>query len=107
MELKVFTRRWGHDDVYRVERTATGWHIDHIAIGGDCDKTGAPYLFENLDHDSVNYPEDLGQYMEFLWNKAEELGMSDEQIQEQLDDLGRWISESERGSPGGIFKEYK
>ncbi len=107
MELRVFTGRWGHDDVYFVERTADGWYIDHIVIGGNCDKTGAPYLFKNLDQDSVIYREDLRSYMEFLWNKAEELDMTEDQIQEQLDIIGQWISQSEKVSLGGIFKECK
>ena len=38
--FRVFTRRWGHDDTYKVIRTKDGWDISHIAIGGPCDKSG-------------------------------------------------------------------
>lgn len=107
MTLEVFSRRWDHPDRYRVKRTATGWNIAHISIAGECDKAGAPYLFENLDHDSINYPADLGGYMEFLWDEADSRQMTEHDIQQRLDELGQWIQGVERSSPGGFWSSYK
>ena len=104
MELEVYSRRFGHPDLYQISRTDTGWHVRHQRIEGDCDKTGAPYLFKCLDQDGINYPHDLGGYMEFLWCKSAD--MSEEEIQEQLDLLGKWIESTEKASPVGFFSEY-
>jgi hypothetical protein len=109
MKLEVFSHRWGRIDTYTIERTATGWKVFGLIrmTEGDCDKTGAPSLFENLDHDSINYPKDLGGYMEWLWQQAEDRKMSEAEIQENLDMLGKWIQTVEKSSPrGGIWESY-
>lgn len=107
MYLEVYSRRWGHPDKYHVDRTATGWRIDHLSITGDCDKEGKPYLFENLDHDSIDYPAGLGGYLAFLWDQAEAQKMTDAQIQERLEELGQWIQTVEQHAPQGIWSDYK
>jgi hypothetical protein len=78
-----------------------------MATVGDCDKSGRPHLFKDLEHDSINYPEGLGGYMEWLWDKAQAQSMNDNQIQQQFDILGSWIQEVERLSPKGIWSNYK
>ena len=107
MNLVVYSRRQGHNDTYRIAKTPSGWEVHHIAIGGACDKQGQPYLFENLDHDSINYPADLGGYMEFLWNEADAKGWSDADIQPYLDIIGTWIQQVEKSSPGGLWDSFK
>ncbi len=107
MDLQVFSKRRGHNDTYRIRRTGTGWNIAFIAIGGDCDKSGKPYLFANLEQDDINYPHDLGGYMEYLWDKAEEEGMSDDQIQEHLNELSEWLIVVQNSSPEGLWSNYK
>jgi hypothetical protein len=105
--LRVYSRRWGHPDLYRIRKTDTGWHISHIVIGVDCDTKGQPYLFKNLVHDSVNYPADLGGYMDYLWRQAHTHSWTEKQIQPKLNALGRWISKIEFDSPKGIFEAYR
>jgi integron cassette protein len=105
--FKVFSRRWGHEDAYRVKRTTTGWHISHISIGGSCDKSGRPFLFENLRHDSIDYPSTLGDRMEWLWEKTQDLGLSAEAVQQELNKLADWVSKTEKSSPNdGIWAGY-
>jgi hypothetical protein len=106
-EIKIYSRRWGHYDTYNVKRTISGWIIGNIAISGSCDKTGKPYLFENLNHDLINYPEELPGYFEWLWEKASEEGLSHEKVQESLNILGEWISDCEKKSPKGIWSTFK
>lgn len=36
--MKVFSRRWGHEDKYEVKRTDTAWNFRHDERGGDSDK---------------------------------------------------------------------
>jgi hypothetical protein len=106
-EMKIYTRRWGHYDTYKVKRTINGWIIGNLAISGSCDKTGKPYLYANLDHDSINYPEELPGYIEWLWEQASEEGLSHEKVQESLNVLGEWISDCEKKSPKGIWEAFK
>jgi hypothetical protein len=107
MRLTVFSRRWGHNDSYNVEITNTGWEISHVAIGGACDSFGKPYLFGNLNHDSINYPEDLGGYMDWLWRQAKSQNMDETQIQRHLDELGAWIQSTEQNTPRGLWQQFK
>jgi len=105
--FRVFSKRWGHDDNYTVKRTSEGWAVSHIAIGGPCDKGGRPFLFENLRQDSIQFPEGLDGWMEWLWTKAAEDGLSAEQVQAGLQQLADWVSATERNAPcGGIWEGY-
>lgn len=107
-KLVVFSRRWGHNDAYLVNRTADGWYIEFGVRKGNCDKTGAPYLFEILNNDSINYPADLGGYMEWLWEQAEERHLSDKEIQSYLNNLGKWIQKIEKSTPKRkLWDRYK
>jgi hypothetical protein len=106
VRFEVFSRRWGHNDSYRVERTEEGWTISYHAIGGPCDPTGEPYLYDNLRQDGINYPADLGSYLAWLWERAKTENLSDDEIQKYLDQLGQWIQITERNTPGGIFEAY-
>lgn len=106
MKLPIYTRRLSHIESYSVEKLPDGWEIHKPGIGGKCDKTGEPYLFENLRQDLVNYPVMLGSYMEFLWQKAEAENLSDEEIQKYLDTLGSWLEQVEKLSPEGLRREY-
>lgn len=103
----VYTRRWNGVDTYQVTRTESGWDVSHISISGPCDKAGRPVLYANLDQDSVNYPEELPGYMEWLWEQAAERGLTSEEVQASLKQLADWISVCERHSPTGIFEAYK
>lgn len=107
MNLTVYSRRWGHDDTYTVEITNTGWNISHVAHSGDCDSFGKPYLFTILDHDSINYPEELGGYMDWLWRTANEQNMDETEIQKHLDELGAWIQTTEKSTPRGLWQQFK
>lgn len=102
--MKIYVRRWSGEDTYRIKRTESGWHVEYLGIGGDCDKTGSPYLFMNLDHDGVCYPAQLGEFMEWLWDKAAEKGLKENEVQEAINQIGTWISLCEEHMPKGIFQ---
>jgi hypothetical protein len=99
--FNVFSRRWGSEDHYRVKRISTGWLIEHISIGGECDKTGRPFLYDNFKQDSINWPIGLPNALATLWDYAEQHGLTDEQLQPHLDKLGQWVTNCERGRPTG------
>jgi hypothetical protein len=103
----VYSRRWGRDDTYRLTRTADGWAIRHMAIGGPCDRGGDPFLFQNFRQDAIQYPEGLDGWMEWLWNQASERGLTAAQVQEGLQQIADWVSNTERNAPsGGIWEGY-
>ncbi len=106
-EVQIYSRRWGHVDSYTVIRNEKGWTISHFGTGGQSDKTGNPYLFKILNHDSINFPEELPGYMEWLWQRAEEDGLTHEEVQDALNELTTWINLCEQNSPRGIWKGFK
>lgn len=106
-KFRVYTRRWGHDDVYRMKRTSAGWEIHSMGPDKICHKNGSPELFRLLEHDLVNYPKALPDYVEYLWSQAESQGLSAVEVQKALDDLGKWVSICERNSPSGVFRGLK
>lgn len=89
--FRFFCPRVNHDDTYRLNIHEEGWHVDHISIGGKCDKRADPYLYRNLDHDHVQYPSGLGFEMELLFEHARDKTLPDEEIQRRLDELARWV----------------
>ena len=102
-KLDIYTRRWGHKDCYTIKRTESGWHISFLSYSGDCTKDGYPILYAALDHDGVCYPKQTNLFLEWLWDKAHEDGLTKEQVQEALNNIGQWISDCEKSAPKGIF----
>ncbi len=111
MVLRVYNSRFGHNDDYDITRTSDGWRIEHSADSddhsGECNTRGEPLLYRHLKHDSINYPAALGGYLDFLWRKATEHDMDEEQMQEALDLISQWLQTIEQSKPAGIFAEYR
>jgi len=110
--VQIFSRRWNHTDNYRFVRTPTGWTIKqshNVDVGRDGLVGGKPGtgLFDFLDHDSINYPEELPGYLEWLWERAAEDGLSAAKVQAALKQLATWVNTLEKSSPKGIFRGYK
>jgi hypothetical protein len=112
-EFSVFSRRWNHDDSYQVKRTKSGWAFTHMmgpittAKDGRVAGKAESGLFGMLDHDSINYPEELPGYLDWLWERAAEDGLTHEEVQDGLTTLANWVSLVEKNSPAGIFKSFK
>lgn len=105
-EFHVYSRRWGHDDVYKLTRTENGWHFQFAGYG-ECDKGGNPYLFKSLEHDLIFYPNGLDGHFEWLWKQAHENGLSKEQVQEAINELASWVSKTEKDTPcTGVWAGY-
>jgi len=98
--LRVYSNRWGHEDVYRIWKTDTGWEIKHLAINGPAKPSGETTLFSNLKQDYISYPYNLGDLMECLWEQINAGDISAPgEVQEKLNDIGQWISICERNTP--------
>lgn len=97
LKFKVFSRRWGHDDIYTVERRTDGWYASHIAESGTSEKDGTGALLKNLKHDLISFPEEGIKYaLNQLWNMADEREMSVDELQIKLQEIADWISEVEK-----------
>lgn len=103
-QFRVFSRRWRRHDTYRVTRTAGGWNIRHMTIGGDGNKRGEPALFASFRQDSIQYPRGIGDYFEWLWDQARDQGLDAAAVQAALDRLAEWVSTTEQAAPSdGLF----
>lgn len=98
-EFRFYTRRWNNTVTLNVRKTDTGWHISHIAINGDCDPDGSPFLYANLRQDNVKYPEGIGRFMNFVWEQLHHGEIDEDRAQEMLSELGAWVSECESSQP--------
>lgn len=102
--MKIWSERWdertdksaGRDgknwDEYRIKWIEEGWYIEHIAINGECDKTGEPFLYQNLRQDFISYPNDLSSTMESLWYSVKEDKLTKAQLQAKLDEISERIN---------------
>ncbi len=99
LRFRVYSRRWGHYDTYELVRTSTGWNVSHLAINGDCEPNGNPYLISNLKQDNISYPSNFPQILETFWNHIDEENLDRDQIQEKIDELANWISITENNKP--------
>lgn len=98
--FRAYSRRWGHDDLYKMVRTAGGWDVSFISIGGPCDQEGGPYLFRNLQHDCISYPQSLAHYVAEVWRDAA-TGADWNAVQSRLDELAEWVRVTESTTPDG------
>lgn len=100
-ELPIFSRRWKHEDPYRLTRTKSGWDLGTLSVArsGKCDKSARPHFFVSLEHDSVQYPVGTGDWFQWLWDRASQKGLSHDDVQQALNDIARWINETERHAP--------
>lgn len=102
MDFRVYSNRWGHYDTYRITRTMFGWDVTHISINGPSLKDGSGCITENLKHDSIFYPKyGVQEAFEILWEKADSTHNYEERLQEKLQDIADWISETEKARSTG------
>lgn len=100
--LPIYTRRWDHNDIYTVKRNADGWYISFFGIQGQCDTSGDPYLYKNLDQDLVSYSKkNISSLMRSIWARAEE-GALEEEVQRYLNQVAEYIRICEQSYPKEI-----
>ncbi|MGE6366344.1 hypothetical protein ACQKD9_21730 [Bacillus paramycoides] len=102
--MNIYTLRWGHKDRYELIRNEKGWRVKHISYDEQGGKDAEPILGYVLRHDSVSYPRDLSYFMEDIWVRAEEEGLSHDAVQDMLNKVADWISLTERHRPVDISR---
>ncbi|WP_340400459.1 hypothetical protein [Paenibacillus sp. FSL H8-0079] len=103
-ELKIYTRRWRGYDLYSIIRNDTGWFISHMSHNGQGGKNAEPILSYILRNDSISFPQNLPSIMEDIWVRAEEEGLTKEEVQSMLDQVAEWISIVEKHYPDNIAR---
>ena len=98
-KLTYYTRRWKHNTTLTVTKTATGWHISHMAINGETDREGSPILEQNLYQDDVSFPHDVGGFLGFIWGQLNSGVIDVEKAQEMIEEVGDWITSCETSQP--------
>ncbi|ECM4292969.1 TPA: hypothetical protein ACSUND_004948 [Salmonella enterica subsp. diarizonae] len=98
-KFTVHSNRWNRTDTYTMEKTATGWHISHIAINGDSKPNGEPILYANFDQDYIAYPSKTGDFLEWIWQELDNNNMNDQEAQTKIDELADWVSVTEKNTP--------
>ncbi|WP_142318567.1 hypothetical protein [Bacillus cereus] len=98
-EMPIYSRRWKHDDRYTLIRNEGGWHVSHMTYNGQSGKDALDVLIPSLRHDSIVYPNNLGDVMVDIWNQAAEDGLSHEEVQGMLNDVAEWINATEKAYP--------
>lgn len=106
-EFKVYSDRQGHFDKYKLKRTSNGWYVSFMAISGECDKGGRPFLYKNFKQDLIEYPKGLSNYLEWLWFRAKDEGLSKKEVQKGLNTLANWVNKCEKNKPtDGLWEGY-
>ncbi|SMF19942.1 MULTISPECIES: hypothetical protein [unclassified Pseudomonas] len=101
MDFKItyWTRRWSANTTLTVQKTEAGWHISHVAINGDADREGVPFLESNLHQDNVQFPHDVGAFLGFVWDQLNSGKIDEQRAQEMIQEIGDWITACETSQP--------
>jgi len=97
IDFKIYTRRWGHEDFYSIERTKDGWKVYGFSIF-NTNKKAQDLIKQILEHDGVIYPYNLENIFEDLWEKADE-DMDFNSLKRCIINLFEWVSNIEYNTP--------
>lgn len=103
-EFQVYSNRWGHKDRYELIRTESGWHISQLSYNGE-DKLDEEMkvLYGAMQHDGISFPRNVDSYMHSIWIQAQDQGLKHEQVQELLNRVADWISQTEMTAPRDLL----
>lgn len=102
-EFNVYSSRWGHHDKYSLTRTAKGWLIDHMSYKGEDSLYDNKILYGSMMQDSISFPRNVDSYMASIWTIAKDEGLSHDQVQDMLNRVADWISQTEMNAPRDIL----
>lgn len=98
-DFKLYTSRWGHYDNYRLTRNKDGWYVNQLSYKGQSDSYGDNLLISAMEHDSISYPKNVGYFLNGIWERAQDQGLTHGEVQQMLDELAEWISQTEKSAP--------
>jgi hypothetical protein len=98
-KFEVFNNRWNSTLTYRVRKIESGWHIAHQEINGNCEPDGNPLFYSNFNQDNISYPNNFGDFLEWLWEQMNQGEVAEDEAQKMLQELADWVSSCERSQP--------
>ncbi|WP_340028002.1 hypothetical protein MHB71_25650 [Paenibacillus sp. FSL H7-0940] len=98
-DFNIYTSRWGHYDRYQITRNAEGWFLKALSYQGQCAMNGEGELIRALEHDGVAYPRNFGSFLYSIWYRAQDEGLTYDEVKLMLDELSEWISQTEKTAP--------
>jgi hypothetical protein len=98
--LRVFSRRWTQEIAFMIQRTSAGWFVPTPLKphGGLCDRWCSPHLYELLRYAGIEYPNNVGERFHWLWEQASEKSLNHEAVQQGIDEIGQWISNTDQNA---------
>lgn len=98
LKAPIYSPRWGHDDEYEFELTQDALIISNgprklccnWVEGKDPEWTGES-LENHFKNDSIQVPVMLPNLLEHLWRSWRNGDLTDNQAQQELEQLTRWI----------------
>lgn len=97
--FQVFNRRHDCFVTYTVTKTNEGWHVQHLAHTGNCDREGSPLFVANFDQNHIKYPADFGAFLEHIWNELHNGDIDDSTAQTMLQEVADWVTATEKSQP--------
>jgi len=92
-KMRIYSPRWGENDLYQFIKTKDGWKFENYRCKGEVDRDGNPLFYKALAFESISYPAYLEDYISIAWEKIDALNK--EQVQIIFDRLSEWVSASE------------
>lgn len=77
--------------------------MSHLSYNGQCDKEWKPVLYSALEHDSIAYPRNLSYAFWSIWKRAEDEGLTHDEVQNMLNRFADWVSICEESTPVDII----
>ncbi len=117
-EVKLFSPRWGHEDVYQVQLNRNQMSVSVGGVGvkavcswvenldpewlGYSDSIGNP-LENILRNDSISPPSVFVSALEYAWEAWRDETLDDSQVKAEVQALCDWLNIVSRNKPGTDF----
>lgn len=103
-KFQLYSNRWGHYDRYELKRTINGWHVSHMSYNGEDSLDEEMHvLYRSMEHDSISFPRNVDSYMYSIWTRAQDEGLTHEEVQDMLNQVAEWISLTEKTAPRDLL----
>ena len=99
LTLSYWTRRRESTTTIHLDHRKKGWFFHANAHSGLTDQKGTPHFFGNLNQENAWFPNGVDDYLEHLWSVIEEGKADAETAQRMLNEIGDWISATQRSAP--------
>jgi len=100
LNFSYTTNRWGlGETTVHLTHNTEGWYLDASAHTGQCDRSGAPFLYSNFDQDSVAYPHKMDGTLGYVWQQIKDGAWNQAEAQQRIQELADWVTATEKTQP--------